>query len=164
MHEDLWKTLAYINEWVRFSEGKAVGLLAAQGVLISVIGQNGLDYEGSHVSWALCLGSVALILNIISMFYAFMCLNPRLKLRGGVSPLFFGSIAQSFKNSADYQRHFMEKMTDSESVSKELCGQIFVNSQIADRKFRNVAYSIRIFVVSILFWACFTFMKVVERS
>lgn len=164
MHEDLWKTLTSINEWVRFSEGKAVGLLAAQGVLISVIGQNGLGYEGAHVTLALCLGSAALILNAISMFYAFLCLNPRLKLRGGVSPLYFGSIAQSFNNSADYQRYFMEKMANSESVSRELCGQIFVNSQIADRKFRNVAHSIRAFVFSILLWASFTLMKIGELS
>ena len=152
MHDDLWKTLASINEWVRFSEGKAIALLAAQGLFVSIIAQNGLGQESGTETVSLCLGYLALILNVISMFFAFLCLNPRLKLGGGVSPLYFGSIASSFNNSKEYQSYFKEKMGDSESVLRELSGQIFVNSQIADRKYRNVAYSLRIFIASILTW------------
>lgn len=155
MNEDLWKTLTSINEWVRFSEGKAVALLAAQGVLVGLLSQDQLGQENDLNTIGVVLGGVAITLNAASMLFAFFCLNPRLKLRGGVSPLYFGSIAASFKTSVEYYDYYKNKMADNDAVSKELCGQIFVNSQIADRKYKNVAYSIRLFLSSALFWFLF---------
>jgi len=159
MNENLWKTLGSINEWVRFSEGKAIALLAAQGVLIGVLSQNLLlDDFSLNAKESITVG-LALAFNGGSMFFAFLCLNPRIKLKGGISPLFFGSIASSFKASNEYFDYYNEKMSNEESISKELCGQIFVNSQIANRKYRNVAYSIRLFFGSISAWMAFLIIR-----
>ena len=160
MTEDLWKTLSSINEWVRFSEGKAIALLTVQGVLIAVLSQNLLAESQSFDSVVLIVASAALALNAISMLFAFLCLNPKLKLLGGVSPLFFGSIASSFKGSNEYYEYYRDNMNTDESISKELCGQIFVNSQIANRKYRNVAYSIRLFLGAAFAWMLFVATRI----
>ena len=159
MNENLWKTLTTINEWVRFSEGKAVALLTAQGVLIAVLSQILLTGNQIFGTIESLLSGIAIILNTASMFFSFLCLNPRLKLRGGISPLFFGSIASSFKDSIEYYEFYRSKMNTDETISKELCGQIFVNSQIANRKYRHVAYSIRLFFGSALAWILFTVVR-----
>lgn len=161
MNEDLWKTLSSVNEWVQFSEGKAVALLAAQGVLIGLLSQGQLGQEQNLETAELTLGSIAVVLNALSMFYAFLCLNPRLKSSGGVSPLYFGSISSSFNSSNEYHDYYKDKMSDGASISKELCGQIFINSQIASKKYGNVAYSIRAFIASVFFWIAFVLFGLV---
>jgi hypothetical protein len=152
MKDDLWKTLSSINNWVRFSEGKAIALLAAQGVLIGVLSKESFGSVEAMTRAQLILITIAMILNSVSMLFAFLCLNPRLRLHGGISPLYFGSISSSFGSSDEYYHYYRQKMSDADSSSKELSGQIFVNSQIAFRKYKYVAYSIRSLFLSIFIW------------
>lgn len=161
MIEHLWKTLASVNEWVRFSEGKAIALLAAQGVLIGLLSQDKLLNDQNLTATETVLGIFAVLFNALSMLYAFLCLNPRLKLKGGVSPIYFSSIATSFQQSEEYRQFYKERMNEDDSIEKEVCGQIFVNSQIAMRKYNNIAYSLRLFFTSALLWVIFLLCKMV---
>ncbi len=162
MNDQRWKTFSLVNEWVRFSDTKAATLLAIQGVLLGIFSQSDwTKYPDKLGCFPVVIGVVAILLTLISMFFAFNSLNPKLKLMGGNSPLFFGSIASGFKNSHEYQQHFDKTMHSEEAIAKELSGQIFVNSQIAMRKFTDVTYSLRWFMVAMFFWGGFTAANII---
>lgn len=161
MTENLWKTLSSINDWVRFSEGKAIALLAAQGVMIGVISQNHLNTLNEVSGLGVFLSSIALILNGGSMLFAFFCLNPRLKFSGVPSPIYFGSIATNFDSAEEYYEYFENNMSDTKSISGEISRQIHANSHVAYNKFKDVAFSIRFFVGSLGFWFVFIFKEVI---
>ncbi|WP_419835986.1 Pycsar system effector family protein [Endozoicomonas atrinae] len=150
----LWKTYSIVNEWIRYSDTKAYTLLAVQGVFIGLLYK---AFDGSIDSSGLTktLSITGLLLNVISVFFAFTCINPRLNVTGTQSPLYFGAIA-SFASADSYQSHFNNKFVTPESVEKELSRQIYINSKIADRKYKNVTYSMRSFVVSLAPWISFT--------
>ena len=151
--EDLWRTLQCTNEWLRYSDTKATALLGIQGILLGIFGTHlhSQVEPQSKAEWiVLC---VACALNVLSILFSFLCLNPRLKLKGGLSPFYFGSIAQNFSHSGEYENHVAEALEDDSDLAHELCGQIYVNSCIADRKFRHVTHSLRLFASSLLVWA-----------
>jgi len=121
------------------------------------------DFKGDSVAMTNCQYSIAaigLMFNIISMIYAFDCLNPRLKLKGGISPIYFGSIANSFSNSKDYLEHYEANFSTDEQIVKQLAGQVYVNSCIAYKKFKLVAYSLRFLSISLAIWIVLLFTKI----
>ena len=161
MNDNLWKTLHNINEWIRFSEGKAIAIMATQGVFITIASQKLLEDSLVFGSFELITTVVALLFSCVSIGIAFQCLNPSLKISGGVSPLYFGSIAESFNSSREYYEYFNQSMTADNSISEELCGQIYINSRIADRKYRHVAYSIRCMMCAIVAWTIFIILRII---
>jgi hypothetical protein len=96
-----------------------------------------------------------MLFNGASVAWAFACVNPRLRLIGGISPIYFGTISEKFGNSSEYKKFFNEKFSDESDVEEELAGQVYVNSTIAWRKFKNVAYSLRALVISLCLWSAY---------
>ncbi len=141
------------NEWVRYSDTKAVALLGVQGVLLGFLIKT---YDGTSFNptcFQYIVSGVGLIFNIISMIFAFVCLNPKLKFDNDtLSPIYFGSIALHFEKAEQYQEYINKAFSTKDQIIHELCSQIFVNSAIAYRKFRQVTYSLRCFITSLLFW------------
>lgn len=90
-----------------------------------------------------------------SGLYHHECLNPRLKLIGGVSPIYFGTISENFKNSREYRSFFKNNFSTEENMEEEPSGQVYVNSKIAWKKFRCVAFSLRFLVASLAFWSLY---------
>jgi len=93
----LWQIFSTTNEWVRYSDGKAVALLGIQGVLIGLIIAFFKDsFSTADSTLASRIFLFAGIVSIaISMLFTFLCLTPRLKnaSKTKVSPIYFGSIA-----------------------------------------------------------------------
>ncbi len=152
--DNLWHILNLTNDWIKHSDTKAIALIGIQGVIVAFIlsmlnGNNAFNAKGDY-DGLIIIGGV--LFNSLSLFFAFLCLNPKLKLTGGVSPIYFGSIAENFDDSKQYEIHFDDKFTNDEHIKHELCGQIYVNSCIAQRKFKQVAYSVRLFTTSLAFW------------
>ncbi|MFH1097336.1 MAG: Pycsar system effector family protein [Candidatus Desantisbacteria bacterium] len=98
------------------------------------------------------IAGIGLVLNLISMIFSFLCLNPKLKVDDDVSPIYFGTIATQFKHSGQYQEYFEKNFGTEEQVTHELCKQVYVNSYVAYKKFQQVIYSLRYFAASLLFW------------
>ena len=154
MNDTLWQSLDRAVEWVKYAESKALAILAVHSVTLGFFLTLCSDKADSIKTHPLTQGAVfvALTTNLISLFFCFRCLNPRLKLSGGKSPIYFGSIALSFNNSAEFEKFFRESLNTDEKIGREVAGQVFVNCQIAWRKFKDVGWAMRFMTFSVLFW------------
>lgn len=157
-NEELWKLLESINEWIRFSDAKAVALLGIQGLFIGFLVDNRTSWLGlSGLLFALF--GLGLLCNAASIGCAFLCLNPNLRQKGRASILYFGAIANGFSGSDEYQKCLDDSYSTASQQRNQLCGQIYENSCIANKKFRLVAYSLRLFLVSLILWSLAVVIK-----
>ena len=148
--ESYWRIYQEISEWIKYSDTKAGILVTIYGVMYTIIFTNPDTLKSCFSSSnGIVLFSVIFgILSIISIFYAFKCLNPRLKSEKSKSAIFFGYIAQ-IKHYKEYMKYSEKVFDDSKNTTEHLTEQIHVNSQIAWKKFKNVTISIRFFFASI---------------
>lgn len=149
--------LQSINGWINQSDTKAFALLGTQGVFFAFIiaAVFTQEFYSLNSGWSLTVLTIALGLNGGSVVFSFLAVNPRLKLTGGVSPFFFGSIATNFANSTEYSAFCSDRLKNEQDVVSELEGQIYVNSTIAWRKFKHVARALRCLVAAFLVWTIF---------
>jgi len=148
--ESYWRIYQEISEWIRYSDTKAGILVTIYGVMYTIIFTNPDTLKsGFSSSIGIVLFSALFgILSIISIFYAFKCLNPRLKSEKSKSAIFFGYIAQ-IEQYKDYMEYSEKVFNDNRKTIEHLTEQIHVNSQIAWKKFKNITLSIRFFFASI---------------
>ncbi len=146
-----------INDWIKHAETKASTILAVQTVFIGLVLTRSIE-KGS-VSWPSLLLTVSFALgfalNMLSMLFCFLCLNPNLRLKQIKSPIYFGSIAVSFKTAEEYSEYAEGVVGDPQNLLNEVSAQIFVNSQIALKKYRLVGYGTRFFIGSMFAWLVF---------
>lgn len=160
-NENLWRILQMTNEWVRYSDTKAVTLLGVQGILLGFLMKSlGDAFSGEMSLYLLFLILIAFALNIASVVFAFLCINPQLNSQGSISPIYFGSIANHFKDSGHYYEHFSKTFDEDDHIAKELCSQVYINSCTANKKFCRVTYSLRFFVGSLFCWMSLLFFLV----
>ena len=157
MEQRLWQTFSQTNEWVRYSDGKAVALLGIQGVLIGLAVTFLKDFlTGTSLSVvSMVLFIAGLIFIVTAVICTFLCLTPRLKNSGKISPIFFQSIAANFNKPEDYRQFITENFNTDENASKALAEQVHANSKIATIKFRWVSWSTGLTVLGLIFWAIF---------
>ena len=154
-NENFWRTYQTVNEWTRFSDAKAGALLTVYGVLYTLIYSNANDvYLAINSSKLICVLTVCcFIASFFSMYFAFKCLNPRLSNPNPRSTIYFGHISQNVNYNA-YLSQATAVFNNEDQTSEHLAEQIFINSTIAWKKFKNVCLSIRFFfavvVLSIL--------------
>jgi len=147
--ENYWRTYQEINSWIIYSDTKAGILVTVYGVLLTII------YTNSNNLYAAISSSVIILLltilcalfSILSLFFAFKCLNPQLKNDNPKSVLYFGHIATN-KNYKDYLKYSDKIFSDKKSTIEHLSEQVYVNSKIAWGKFSYVTISIRFFFAS----------------
>ena len=80
--EALWKTYNSINEWIRFSDTKAGAILAANGVIASIVlsklTKSNVFLDGHPIFlFPLIIG---IILTCISIISCLICITPTLKI------------------------------------------------------------------------------------
>lgn len=155
--DSLWEIFKTVNDWIKVSDAKALALIGFQSLFLSFVLSNAFDksFRESNTIFTLLLLFLAFALNAASIFYAFLCVNPRLKLTGGISPIYFGTIAEKFENSNKYRQFFEEQFKEEKNIEHELAGQVYINSTIAWQKFKSVAFSIRWLVASLFFWTLY---------
>lgn len=147
-----WNILQYNVEWLKFSETKASILLTVYGIIITIIYTNSTDVFEA-VKGNTFIGTMSIIvsiLSLISIYFAFNCINPRLTNLNPNSIIYFGHIKEKYNSFEDYFKA-TEGILDNESdFSKQIAEQIHVNSTIAWKKYFNVTWSIRFFIISII--------------
>ena len=163
--ENLWKIYQTVNEWIRFSDTKAGLILATDGVLISVIFSGLKDRlflinKNRLLSALIILGIISIVLSI---YYSVLSLFPNLspnhftqkklinreESKSGYL-IFFGDIVEGFSNFKAYKEAVDRKFQHDETIVLQLSRQIFVNSKIADKKFKRVKNSLLYLVVSLV--------------
>lgn len=150
--EEYWKILSNTNDWIKFSDTKAVVVLTVYGILVTTIYANANDVYNylSNSFFSIFIASIAIILSVLSILFSFLSINPRLKNSNPSSIIYFGHIQKNAKNSLEYYQNSQDILSDESEYEKQVSEQVFVNSKIAWKKFKNVTYSIRLFFFSIL--------------
>jgi predicted PurR-regulated permease PerM len=149
--EEYWKILNKTTDWIKHSDTKAVVVLTVYGIIITIIYSNSKEIleHLNNSSFSVVLTLLAAILGLISVLFSFLTINPRLKNPNSNSIIYFGHIQEKHKTFNDFYEHSQGVLSDENKYEKQLAEQVYVNSKIAWRKFKNVTYSIRLFFVSI---------------
>lgn len=150
--EEYWKILNKTNDWIKFSDTKAVVILTVYGIIITTIYSNSKEvYEFlGHSTFSVVLAIIAVALNFLSVLFSFLTINPRLKNPNPNSIIYFGHIQEGNSDYSEYYAQSQVILSDENEYEKQLAEQVFANSKIAWKKFRNVSYSIRCFFFSVV--------------
>lgn len=152
MDEKRWNILQYNSEWLKFSDTKASIILTVYGIIITIIYSNSVDvYEAissSKFIQILCILSA--ISSLISIYFAFKCINPTLENKNPNSIIYFGHIAEKFSTYEEYHKATEDIIDDELKLKNQISEQIYTNSKIAWKKYFNVSWSIRLFVLTIV--------------
>ncbi len=152
-NQEYWNILGNITNLIKYSDTKAAILLTLYGVIITIVYSNSADVliALKNSNWTLGFSFASLIFSLISIVFAFLCINPRLKNENSNCIIYFGNIQKKFKTADEYSIHSTEILSDETGYQKQLAEQIHTNSTIAWKKFSNVAWSIRFFAGSLVF-------------
>lgn len=148
----LWQHYVSVNGWINTADIKATTLLAAEGVILTLLIDNMNEIQKAlHISfWASFFAVLGCSFLLLALFFSLECLLPRLKLTKNmlfkarivkntpVSDLYFNHIAlltdDEFHDRAN-------KLLADDEAQKQLIHQIWCNSKIASMKFRALAIS-----------------------
>ena len=151
--ETLWKTYSIINEWIRFSDTKAGAILAANGVIASIVlsklanGKNLLDV---HPIFPILL-IIGIITTFISIILCIICLSPTLKVGDKTnSVIFFANIAERFETHCDYEKIAQDVLADEKQAATQIAQQVWANSKVAWKKYKAVAWATYFLELTIL--------------
>lgn len=150
--ENSWKTLETINEWIRFADTKAGGVLGIVGVIAGII-LSVLAGAGGNFFSQYPLLFLFLVLGILSgcgaIYFAIRCLNPTLNVGEPTSLIYFAHVAQKFETPTSYRQAIDKGFADGQMLS-QITDQIWANSKVAWRKYRAVTWAIRFLTLTIL--------------
>lgn len=149
------QTLARVIDWIRTSDSKVTAIFAFHAGLIAFLANKGEDikkiwlvHQIDNQSSMLFLSlSVFAIFILLSTVEAFKALFPDFKPRG-YSLLFFGAIPSL--GIEKYKSSF--RNLTSNDLEDELLSQIYINSEIASKKFSHVKSSIKNLAVAGVAW------------
>ncbi|GAA1223483.1 hypothetical protein GCM10009676_01040 [Prauserella halophila] len=144
--DNIWKALTHTHELVRLADTKAGLVLAASGVLGSILTRRGTSpgLWGSNPARAVLL-VLALCLVLVSTFLALRVFVPRTRMTGVTSLLNFDNVAARFDNPDEFARVSRSLFTHDEQLQRALAEQLWATSRIARRKFRSVTPAIWFF-------------------
>lgn len=152
MNEKRWSILQYNSEWLKFSDTKASLILTVYGIIITIIYSNSVDVfeaiSSSKIIQIICILST--LSSLISIYFAFRCINPTLKNTNPDSIIYFGHISEKYSTFKEYHQATKDLIDNEEKLSVQISEQIYTNSKIAWKKYFNVSWSIRLFVVTIV--------------
>lgn len=149
--EHSWNILLANLEWIRGSDTKATTILTVLGIIIPLFITSEQNLVNTFTDdWLIIVLLFAGLFSIISIFFSFKCLMPRFVKSPTPSILFFGSIVKNFRNYHEYTDFLKERNLSKDTMEEELAELIYTNAAIADRKYRDVLWSFRFFVLTIL--------------
>lgn len=146
-----WDILQLNIEWLRFSETKATLILSVYGIIFTIAYTNStavfdsLKASGWIISLVFLYGAASLT----SITFAFLCVNPALKNPNASSIIYFGHIYKDL-SQADYKTRAQSIIDDEDKLTDQITEQIHVISKIAWIKYRNVGWSLRFFIGSLV--------------
>jgi len=147
-----WGSINYISNLIKASELKAGLILTFYGILLNFIYSNFQtvmediqDLLGFYILiglWFIC--------TLISIYYSVRCFMPRIEAKYDKSIFFFGDVISSFGNIREFSKTFYEVSLDEDQLFPQLGQQIFINSKIADVKFKNIKRSMQFLAIGLV--------------
>jgi len=142
--ETLWKTYNVINEWIRFSDTKAGAILAANGVIASIVlsklAESKVFLDNNTIFFYPLI--IGIILTCISIVSAIICITPTLKIgTKSNSVIFFANIAENFETYNEYEKKALDVLIDEKHAAAQIAQQVWANSKVALKKYKAVAWA-----------------------
>ncbi len=149
---NLWQILETNLEWIRSSDNKATAILTIYGIVITLVYSNASEiFDSINENNALTtLSIISAITSLGAIYFGFRVIQPRVLPPNYISVIFFGSVASNFKDMDSYDGYVSKMLDRKEGLDADLTRQIYINSVIASKKYRDVANSIRFFVASLV--------------
>ncbi len=148
VHDDLWRTLQIVSEWIRTADTKAGATLAIDGAVLAVTTARlrGAPSPGLPAVIAL---SAAIALAAASVLLAIWTVVPRARRLGTEAISHYGTIA-AFGSAAEYRAAALAVLAEPEVLAENLTRHIWAFSRAAALKYRFVARAIWLLAGAIL--------------
>lgn len=151
MVDHYWYSINYVHNLIKASELKAGLILSFYGILLNFIYQarNLFQNAGDLNLFFYILFSLWGLFTVTSIFFSVRCFIPKIEDKFESNIFFFRDVISKYGDAKAFAKTFYRVSMDEEAVFKQLGQQVFINSKIADWKFRNVNLSIRLLAVGL---------------
>lgn len=140
-----WGSISYVSSLIKASEIKAGLILSFYGILLNFVFQNiGVvlaHFEDDTIIYFLL--AIWFSSAVISIYYCIRCFMPRIESKYDRNIFFFGDVISKFGDIKEFSRTFFTISLDEDQLFDQLGQQIFINSKIANLKFRNVQKALK---------------------
>ncbi len=153
-HEDAWRTLMLVVDWIKHAESKATATLAtaglAAGLLFTVVSQvktrDGFFLAAAVASAAAITGAAVA---------AGVAIFPRLRSRGKPGGLiFYRGITDGFGDDPDgFVAAYTALAADRAALFAAVAKQIWANANVASRKYEALNWAVAILLVALVLLA-----------
>ena len=142
--EFLWKTHAYINEYIRFSDAKAGFIIAISGALLSLLismKSHLLFMRPTHgtLTGLGVLSALAFLSLTVSAATALLSVRPRLNSYQAKAFIYFGGVAQHASQESFYMAFCRETQ---ETLQEHLAHHVYTLAAICQRKYFWISVSV----------------------
>jgi len=148
-----WGSINYVFSLIRASEVKAGLILSFYGILLNLIYRNLADViaaaDGGHLLIYLPLG-LWVLCTATSIYYSIRCFMPRMETKFDKNVFFFKDVISKFGSIRQFSKTFYKISLNEEELFDQLGQQIYINSKIADIKFKSVNRSIYYLATSLI--------------
>ena len=147
-----WEQLERLEKLFRASEIKAGVLFSFHSLILGIIADRLHTYYSSfgESNLLIALGVIWISFVIISLFYCFKSLRPKIEVRYKKNVFFFRDAAHKFGTMEEYVTYLIQVCGSEEQLYEQLGEQIYVESKIIDSKFKSVQNSIIFFGFSFI--------------
>jgi hypothetical protein len=165
--DNLWKTYAVINEWIRFSDTKAAAILTADAAIVAaaVTGLAGSQPFFLKHRMFIVLLMLACLFCFFSFWTALSSIKPKLDWKSRPvdananlwtriasrfpfinvghpnSLIFYAHIAKRFDSANDYEQAATVGFADETHSKGQIAQQVWANSKVCWRKFKLVSWA-----------------------
>jgi hypothetical protein len=138
------------NEMIRFADLKAAAVLAAAGVLASQLCAAWSFWDQGGSAWTRGLVIIAVSAVAVSTLLALSTLVPRQQESAPSSLHHYHQVARRFRVDREgFVDAWLASAADHENTERAIAAQIWAANLIANRKFTQMAWSIRMLVVGV---------------
>jgi len=148
-----WGSINYVFSLIKASEIKAGLILSFYGILLNLIYRNigevmtvAMD---DHYLLFVPLG-LWILSTVASIYYSIRCFMPRMETSYGKNLFFFKDIISKYGTIKEFSKKFYHTSLDEVELFDQLGQQIYINSKIADNKFRSVNRSIHFLALGLI--------------
>lgn len=156
-----WHVYNAIAGWVRFSDAKAAGVIAANALLWSVMvkvsGMNVAYSNRGEMTLFAGVGLLFALLSAASVGLALLSVLPTLRVDEARSYVYFAHIArrvsdgmtpEECKHARDsWVQEFL--ILDSASKARQIGQQVWANARVAWKKYQLVSWSVRCLIAAL---------------
>jgi hypothetical protein len=148
-----WEQLERLEKLIRASELKAGVIFSFHGLVLGVFFDRLEELQPLFEEGALfiVLATFWMISSLISIYFCFKCFKPQITKKYEKNVLFFRDAVYSFGSIEKYTKRLIEIFGEEEDFYSQLGQQIYIESMIIDKKFKNVEYAIKYFALSFMF-------------